>query len=286
MDMQVPAHPGAVRLYVFDEVYSFRAAQEQAEKKKLGAFGALAKWNPLNRPKPETVLLSRQEMRLEPFWHVVAQRTVEYACRVDYPVPVHNPHAKSVQIGAQSYEVARHGGKGRIDVPVVEQCYRRVDYADYVDGLGREIKAATLAAYVDRYKHAELEALDRPEAVQPRVPMASAIQIAKAKLAAEAINAHEIHEDQDRFEKLHLFFRPVFAFEYVWSNADRRGVIEVDGLTGEVVEAGQWFKDKVNRLVTRETMFELGAEVAGALVPGGGVVVKVFDRMTVSNGKP
>ena len=225
-------------------------------------------------------------MRLEPFWHVVAQRTVEYACRVDYPVPVHNPHAKSVQIGAQSYEVARNGGKGRIDVPVIEQCYRRVDYADYVDGLGREIKAATLAAYVERYKHAELEALDRSEAVQPRVPMASAIQIAKAKLAAEAINAHEIHEDQDRFEKLHLFFRPVFAFEYVWSNADRRGVIEVDGLTGEVVEAGQWFKDKVNRLVTRETMFELGAEVAGALVPGGGVVVKVFDRMTVSNGKP
>ncbi len=280
MEVQVRQHPEAARLFVFDEVYSSRAAEEQAEKKKLGAFGTLAKWNPLNRPKSDTVLLARQELRFEPFWQIVAQRTVEYTCRVDYPVPVLNPHAKSVQIGSQSYEVSRQGGKGRIDVSVAERCYRKIDYASYLDGLGRETKPSVLASYVERYKYAEQDIVERRDAVQLRVPMAAAVQIAKAKLAAEAINAHEIQDDQDCFEKLHLFFRPVFAFEYIWSSADKRGVIEVDGLTGEVVEGGQWFKDKINRLITRETMFELGAEVASALVPGGGVAVKVIDHMT------
>ncbi len=67
----------ASKIFVFDEVFPFRAAQEQAEKKKLSAFGMLAKFNPLNRPRDETVQLSRQEMRLEPFWHIVAQRSID-----------------------------------------------------------------------------------------------------------------------------------------------------------------------------------------------------------------
>jgi len=57
-------------------------------------------------------------------------------------------------------------------------------------------------------------------------------------------------------------------------------VIEVDGLTGEVIENGQWFKDKIGTIATREMLFEAGAEIAGALVPGGGFAVKVIGKMT------
>src|SRR5690606_37300635 len=46
MELQLlPAQaPHANKIFVFDEVYPFRAAQEQAEKKKLGAFGMVAKF--------------------------------------------------------------------------------------------------------------------------------------------------------------------------------------------------------------------------------------------------
>jgi len=77
--------------------------------------------------------------------------------------------------------------------------------------------------------------------------------------------------------------RPVFAFEFRWSSADKVGVIEVDGLTGEVAENGRWFKDKMNKILTRETLVDLGAEVAGCFVPGGGVAVKLIGKMTESN---
>ena len=46
-------------------------------------------------------------------------------------------------------------------------------------------------------------------------------------------------------EKAHLYHRPVFAFEFAWTTEDKIGVIEVDGPTGEVIEKGKWFKERM-----------------------------------------
>ena len=116
----------ANRIFVFDEVFPLRAAQEQAEKKKLNAFGMMAKFNPLNRPKDETVQLSRQELRLEPFWHIVAKRTVDYSSQLTYQVPVHNPYARSLQLDDQVFEVARQKDKGSIEFVAIEHCHREI----------------------------------------------------------------------------------------------------------------------------------------------------------------
>lgn len=280
LQQTVTLAPTAKRIFLFEEVYPFRAAQEQAEKKKLGAFGVLAKWNPLNRPKEDTVKLSRQELRLEPFWHVVAQRSVDYTCQLTYPVTVHNRYALSLQIDGRTYEVARQADKGRIELPAIERCHRKIHFTGYMDGLRREAKPAVFENYINKYKFSEHEHLERPEIVTPLLPLAAAMQTANAKLNGEAVNAQEIVEDKVYFERAQLYLRPVFAFEFVWSSADKRGVIEVDGLTGEVVENGQWFRDKLDQVMTRETLFDLGAEVAGSLVPGGGVAVKLIGKMT------
>lgn len=77
----------------------------------------------------------------------------------------------------------------------------------------------------------------------------------------------------------------MFAFEFRWSSADKVGVIEVDGLTGEVVENGRWFKDKVSQVLTRDMLVDIGAEMAGTLVPGGGAAVKLLSKL-VAPGAP
>lgn len=280
MDNKIEIAHGAYRIFLFDEVYPLRAAQEQAEKKKLGAFGLLAKLNPLNRPRENTVMLAKEVLRYEPLWHVVARREVDYACELTYPLAVHNPHAKSVTVLGHDYEVTRHGDKARIDVQVQEQCHRKLDFDSYIDGLKREIKPATLESYVRKYKFQEVDAIEKAGALVPLVPLASVVQLAQAKLTGEVMNAHSIFEDRLSLEKVHIYFRPVFAFEFVWSSADKRGVIEVDGLTGEIVENGQWFKDKLDKVMTRDMLFEVGAEVAGGIVPGGGLAVKALAKMT------
>lgn len=270
----------ANKIFLFDEVYPFRAAQEQAEKKKLGAFGAFAKFNLLNRPREDTVLLSRQEMRLEPFWHVSAVRSVDYTCQATYQVPVHNPHAQSLCVESSTFEVARQKEKGRIEFSAIEHCHRKITFDRYIDGLQRDIKPAVLEAYIRKYKFSECETVERAETLQPLVPLAAAMQMANSSLNGELVNAYDILSDGTEFERTHMYLRPVFAFEFRWASADKLGVIEVDGLTGEVVENGRWFKDKLKGIMTRDMLLDIGADVMGNIIPGGGIAVKVLGRIT------
>jgi len=280
----VVLHPdSAKKIFVFEEVYPLRAAQEQAEKKKLSAFGLIAKFNPLNRPKNETVQLSRQELRWEPFWHIVAKRSVDYSCQLTYQVPVHNPYAQTLQLDDKVFEVARQKDKARIEFVALEHCHRKIQFDRLIDGMQRDMKSSAFELYINKYKYHETEQVESRELLKPLFSMAAAKQLAGASLTGEAVNAFEIQSDNIEFERTYMYMRPVFAFEFRWSSADKVGVIEVDGLTGEVVENGRWFKDKINKIVTRDMLVDLGAEVAGTLIPGGGVAVKLIGKMTDSS---
>lgn len=272
--------PEATHIYQFEEVYSFRAAQEQAEKAKLDAFGKLARLTPWNRPKEDTVLLARSESRIEPFWCVQATRTVDYTCSVQYPIGVHNPHAQKVTLLGQEFELARTGDKARFEVAAQEHCHRKLSHLMWLDGLERvHVKAATLQAYAEKYRYHEVPAVEAGGVVRPAVPEQAVVQRACAALNGQAINAHSIGQDVVTLEKLSLFLRPVFAFEFIWSSADKRGVIEVDGLTGAVQTDGKWFADKLDRILTRQMLMNATAELAGALVPGGGLAVRVIEQL-------
>lgn len=270
----------ATHIYQFEEVYSFRAAQEQAEKAKLGAFGMLAKFTPWNRPKEDTVLLARSEARIEPYWHIQATRTVDYTCSVQYPVGVHNPHAQKVTLLGQQFELTRAGDKARFEIPAEEHCHRKLSYAQFLDGLKRSIKPGTLQSYCDKYRFQEIAEVAAQHVVKPLLPQQAAIQLACAALNGHAINAHEIQQDIVVLENVSLYLRPVFAFEFIWSSADKTGVIEVDGLTGAVQTDGQWFADKLERILTRQMLVDASAELANAFIPGGSLAVKMLDQLT------
>lgn len=272
----------AEKVFVFDQVYPLSAATEQANQKKLNAFGLLAKFNPFKRPKEDTVLLSKHVLRYEPFWHVVTTRSVDYSRELIYPVEIGNAYANKVLINDKEYSVAEQGNKRTINLQAVEYSHRKINYEDYLDGLSRDLKKGTLANYINKYKVQEQTVLELAEAIVPQLRLPMLLQKIRQTLDAEVINAHEFQEDIVTVEKVHLYYRPVFAFEFAWTTEDKVGVIEVDGLTGEVIENGQWFKEKLQAITTREMLFEMGSELAGALVPGGGTAVKVIERITAS----
>jgi hypothetical protein len=277
----------AEKIFVFDQVYPLSAASEQANKKKLSAFGMLARVNLFNRPKEETVLLSKHELRYEPFWHAVASRSADYSRELVYPVDIGNAFANRVIIDGKEYPVTEQGGRRLISLAGVEYSHRRIDFDEYVDGLLREPKKGALAHYFRKqYKVQEHTVLELPEAVVPQLRLPTLLQQIHQKLAADVINAHEFQEDLITIEKVHLYYRPVFAFEFTWTTEDKSGVIEVDGLTGDVIENGQWFKEKLQAITTRDMLFEVGSELAGALVPGGGGAVKVIERITAEERRP
>lgn len=274
----------AEKVFVFDQVYTLSAATEQANQKKLKAFGFLAKINLFNRPKEETVLLSKHELRYEPFWHVETTRAVDYSREMIYPVEIGNTHAVKLVIDGNDYPIKDQGNKRTINLPAIEFAHKDIVYEDYLDGMAREQKKGALANYVVKYsdKVREHTVLELPEAVVPQLRLPMLMQKIRQTLAAESINAHEFQLDLTTIRKIHLYYRPVFAFEYAWTTEDKVGVIEVDGLTGEVIESGQWFKEKLQAITTREMLFEMGSELAGAIVPGGGTAVKAIERIIAS----
>lgn len=276
----------AGKVFVFDQVYPLSAATEQANQKKLNAFGMLAKLNPFKRPKDETVLLSKHVLRYEPFWHVATSRSVDYSRELIYVVEIGNIHANRVLVDGKEYPIVEQAKKRAINLPGLEYSHRQIDYEDHIDGLLRDLKRSSLANYITKYKASEQTVLELPEAIVPQLRLPMLLQKIGQTLKAEEINAHEFQEDVIDIGKLHLYYRPVFAFEFTWTTEDKAGVIEVDGLTGEVIENGQWFKEKLQALTTREMLFEMGAELAGAFVPGGGAAVKVIGILSAPDGRP
>lgn len=274
------------KIFVFKKIYEFESAKQQAEKKKVNAFGLKARFNLFKRPTDENVSLKEHMLRYEPFWFIESNRTLNYLCETIYNVPVHNPHAKSVSVkstlDAQEsdlYPVHRQKDKGKADIPIMEHCHRVIEYSNYFDGLKREIKSETLNNYIKKFSHDEVALVDMPNTLQPLLTVDTLTSIIRSKLQNESINASSIEKDSEEITALYLYFRPVYAFEYVLSYDDEIGIIEVDGLTGEIIENGSWFKNTFEQAFTRENLIELSAELASTVVPGAGTAIKIANKI-------
>ena len=280
----------AKKVYIFEPVYDISAATEQANKKKLDAFGMMAKFNILNKPKDEAVHAARSELRYEPFWFIDSNRKVDYKLLLERKLEVDDEYATSILIDGKTYEIFEDSKKSFVSndkrystLNVQYNCNREIKYKTYIDGLGRNIKSENYEKLFknSNYKFKEVEDLTNIDnIINPTFSFSSAIEEMKNSLLREKIISHEILTDDAIVDKIYLYFRPVYAFEFIWSNENKVGIIEIDGLNGEISEKGVWLKDRVSKVMTRDMFFDTGGEIANGMVPGSGVVVKMIDRMT------
>ena len=280
----------AKKVYIFEPVYDISAATEQANKKKLDAFGMMAKFNILNKPKDEAVHAARSELRYEPFWFIDSNRIVDYKLLLERKLEVDDEYANSILIDGKTYEIFEDSKKSFVSnekrystLNVQYNCNKEIKYKNYIDGLGRNIKSENYEKLFknSNYKFKEVEDLTNIDnIINPTFSFSSAIEEMKNSLLREKIISHEILTDDAIVDKIYLYFRPVYAFEFIWSNENKVGIIEIDGLNGEISEKGVWLKDRVSKVMTRDMFFDIGGEIANGMVPGSGVVVKMIDRMT------
>ena len=280
----------AKKVYIFEPVYDISAATEQANKKKLDAFGMMAKFNILNKPKDEAVHAARSELRYEPFWFIDSNRIVDYKLLLERKLEVDDEYANSILIDGKNYEIFEDSKKSFVSndkrystLNVQYNCNREIKYKTYIDGLWRNIKSENYEKLFknSNYKFKEVEDLTNIDnIINPTFSFSSAIEEMKNSLLREKIISHEILTDDAIVDKIYLYFRPVYAFEFIWSNENKVGIIEIDGLNGEISEKGVWLKERVSKVMTRDMFFDIGGEIANGMVPGSGVVVKMIDRMT------
>lgn len=262
------------KICIFDDVYNDVSARAQAEHEKVGAFGMLARMKLWDRPKEAEITLANTERRYEPFWLAKATRRTQYTRKGSYRVAIEHPHVTAVELLGEKLPV---DANRQLQLAAVEHCEAVTSIAHYADGLGHDTPEKALVDYAGHHAFHPLEASDDPHFITPTVTAASVLQQVKARLSTP-VEADEISLDLLDIDSLTLFYRPVHAFQFAWR--DKSGVIEIDGLTGRVNKEGDMLGGAVRKLGSRDNLFDLGADFAGLVVPGGTIVVKLIDKLS------
>jgi hypothetical protein len=110
--------------------------------------------------------------------------------------------------------------------------------------------------------------------VQPEMHASAAVRQVLASML-RPIQADEIHAEKVDIKKVGLYFRPVYAFEYKWETKGKTAVAEFDGLTGTMTTGGITLRQQVEKIITRDLIFDVGAMGANALIPGCGIAIRM-----------
>jgi hypothetical protein len=263
---------------------SLEVARDRLEQKKIslvtGTLGAL-----ISRPKPDDIQIVSFESRLEAFWLIdVFVRTV-YERNHTYTIPVSGTEVHHITAMEQDLPVTVNPkGGASFTLNGVEHCVDERRHSYTFDGTGVKMDLSKYQSFAK----SEIADLGQfaPVGVLVVPPQAHATTVVRTVLAEviKPVQAQVIHEERVNLEALDINFRPVYALEYEWLTKGKRVILEFDGLTGEVHTGGKKVNDQIKGMITRDLIFDVTADAAGLIVPGGSIAVKLV-KAVVDRGK-
>ena len=268
---------GEPRIYGLNPRLPADELRRKAEEKKTGALGS-GLGGFLQRPKPEEVELLAVQQRMEPFWHVACTAHYVYDRSRMYTVPSSASDVRSVTFGGADFPVIQSGkNPPAFAFEVMEHCTE--DHRDelFVDGLtGSSMGSGQALVAGPRIEVPEPAALgvDETLVVAPEQRASAIVRQLLAKLL-KPLQADTVFEEALAVEALELYFRPIVAFEFHMPSKGKRGVVEVDALTGETHNANALRVSSLTRHVSKDALFDIGADTVGLIVPGGSIAVKL-----------
>lgn len=261
------------RMLVFSEGVTFEDAQAKAWSKRMDAFGTLNKVvGFLSRPQEADFELIYSERRLQPFWHVIATSRYVYNRSANYEITPKGPEVQRVTLQETDYEISN----GHFHVSVLEHCAEEGRSEVIVDGIsGKE--DLTLKKYLT-LSPTEVtgELITKPGTivVPPQARVSALMRQTLAKMI-KGIEADTILEESVKVPCIDLYYHPVYAFQYRWVSKGKEGILEVDGVTGDITSGTRVFSEYTGKVPSKDFLFDLGSDVAGMIIPGGSIAVKV-----------
>ena len=267
---------GAPRIFSLDPRLPPEDLRHRAEEKKVGALGS-GLGGFFQRPKTEEVVEIAMQRRVEPFWHVACHAHYVYDRSRSYQVPASAPDVRAVTFLGQDFQMVPTGkGPAAFGLDLLEHCSDDFKEALFIDGsTGAGVIDGPALVASARTEVADMAALavDGTMVVSPEQRASAIIRQLLAK-AMRPFQADAIFEEALEIENVDLYYRPIWAFEYEWAAKAKRGVVEVDALTGEARSATS-LKVQFGKTVSRDALFDIGADAIGLIVPGGNIALKV-----------
>jgi len=268
---------GEPRIFNLEARIPLEDAERKAEDKKVGALGT-GIGGLLQRPKAEDVKLLNTQRRVEPFWHVACTAHYVYDRRRQYTVPASASDVRRITFKEEDFEVHPSGkGPGTFVFEVLEHCAEDIRDELYVDGLsGSSLgngASLTTGPRAEIQDPATLGA-DETLVVAPEQRASAIVRQLLAKVM-RPLQADIVLEESLAVEALDLYYRPVWAFEYQHAAKGKKGVVEVDALTGDTRTATDLKMSTLTRKMSKDALFDIGADTVGLIVPGGGIAMKL-----------
>jgi hypothetical protein len=261
------------RVFVLDERLSFDEIQQRALDRRVQAFGsgigAL-----LQRPKADEIGLVAKQRRLEPVWHVAGRAVYVYERNRDYNVPPSAIDVEAITVNGVRYE--SQPGQRSFRMPAREHCRSEFTGDAYIDGLtGAPVADHATFSTGSRAEVGDIASLQSDGTVV--VPPEQRASYVVRQLMAEImkpVQADAILEESVVLEATELLYRPWWAFEFSWQDKGKLGVVEIDAVTGQTRQ-GKPLASAIRGILTRDVLFDVGADTVALLVPGGGIAVKL-----------
>lgn len=246
--------------------------QEKFAAKRMDAFGQLAKL--LQRPKLDDIDITATQKRFEPFWFAAATARYVYDRRHVYSVDV-APEVQVATVFGHDLPVAPDR-KHVFTLESLDHCSEDLHRELMMDAQhGSEIDYGKYLKF-GRNPVPDMAALQQGGVmVVPPEVRGSFVVRKLAQLLMKTFQADAIHEERIDVEQIALFYRPVYAIEYLWKPRQKTQVLEFDALTGDVRAEGGEIKKKVVRVLENDALFDIGADAVGTVLPGANIVVKL-----------
>ncbi len=268
------------RLFALTETLSWEEAKEKAWDKKTAVFSSgLGKL--FTRPKSADVKISYQEKRWEPFWQIRCSSRYVYDRTRHYQVPITQAEVRTVIVDEREYVPS--GDPRNFTLVGLEKCREGEETERIVDALTGDAQEWEHYLEFDRELIPELSNWEPPESVIiPAQVRASTVAREVLSTLIKPLDADTVHQDLITIEKIDLYFRPIYAFEFLWTTKERVAIAEFDGLTGKLVTDGATIRDTVSKALSPDLLFDVGVDAIDLLVPGGGIAIKLAKAATGS----
>ncbi|MBU0461932.1 MAG: hypothetical protein KJ574_05080 [Nanoarchaeota archaeon] len=253
-------------IQALEDVYSEDKCQQLALNSKEKAFGIIHNVKNFFGKKGDVKVI-HSEKRYEPFWHISAESYMEYKRKTNYSFTV-KPEVRSITINGKAVQI--EGAEPVCHFVGEDYCVEQYKKDITTDAVQSKDKG--LAKYINfpsrRIKETE-ELMGENKVVIPAQVKASYLIRELFKELIKPIHADTVIEERVEITGLTLIFRPIYAFEIQNEITKQIGVLEVDAIFGDV-QKGKVFKRELKELISEDVLFEVGAEIAGTIIPGAG----------------
>ncbi|MBW3022682.1 hypothetical protein KY308_01085 [Candidatus Woesearchaeota archaeon] len=262
-------------IQAFEDVYSKEECEGLAVGKKEKGFSMLSKVKKLVSSK-DSIHLANYEKRYEPFWHIIGKSNLEYKRKTEYSFQV-KPEVRSVKIEKIDCEIKQ----GYCSIMGEDHCFEHEEKEILVDAhTGRD--SPEFKKYIEfksrKIKETE-ELMKGKNVVFPAKVKASFLVRQLIKDLFKPFEADKIIKEDVIITKLALYFRPIYAFEFIDAKKGKKYILDVDALTGEVKKGGLIVGKGLAEIFAEGDLFEIGTELVTDFIPGTKAGVMIAQRI-------